>query len=188
MNQASTTHAISHLVIHRLAPGDGAPSRVELRPQANPLDDAAVRLMERLCRHLAERPGKGFGHFERDEGNFPMAHWVRAHAIEGSLDFAGLSREMLGHLQQRIDEDKVEEGGYVLFARATVFGADCLYVALLQETLGTVIGDGLSIHDSPHLDMAGLQVAGRIETRAPQDGGGRSTTAPTRCAAVAGSL
>ena len=173
MNQASATHAISHLVIHRLVPGDGAPSRVELRPQANPLDDAAVRLMERLCRHLAERPGKGFGHFERDEGNFPMAHWVRAHAIEGSLDFAGLSREMLGHLQQRIDEDKVEEGGYVLFARATVFGADCLYVALLQETLGTVIGDGLSIHDSPHLDMAGLQVAGRIDISAWQAGAER---------------
>ena len=173
MNQASTTHAISHLVIHRLAPGDGAPSRVELRPQANPLDDAAVRLMERLCRHLAERPGKGFGHFERDEGNFPMAHWVRAHAIEGSLDFAGLSREMLGHLQQRIDEDKVEEGGYVLFARATVFGADCLYVALLQETLGTVIGDGLRILDSPHLDMAGLQVAGRIDISAWQAGAER---------------
>ena len=173
MNQASATHAISHLVIHRLVPGDGAPSRVELRPQANPLDDAAVRLMERLCRHLAERPGKGFGHFERDEGNFPMAHWVRAHAIEGSLDFAGLSREMLGHLQQRIDEDKVEEGGYVLFARATVFGADCLYVALLQETLGTVIGDGLSILDSPHLDMAGLQVAGRIDITAWQAGAER---------------
>lgn len=173
MNQASATHAISHLVIHRLVPGDGAPSRVELRPQANPLDDAAVRLMERLCRHLAERPGKGFGHFERDEANFPMPRWVRAHAIEGSLDFAGLSREMLGHLQQRIDEDKVEEGGYVLFARATVFGADCLYVALLQETLGTVIGDGLSILDSPHLDMAGLQVAGRIDISAWQAGAER---------------
>ena len=105
MNQASATHAISHLVIHRLAPGDGAPSRVELRPEANPLDDAAARLMERVCRALAERPGKGFGHFERDEANFPMPRWVRAHAIEGSLDFAGLSREMLGHLQQRIDEE-----------------------------------------------------------------------------------
>src|SRR5574343_159695 len=71
--------------------------RAELGAAANPLDAAAVRLMEGLCRHLAERPGKGFGHFERDEGNFPMAHWVRAHAIEGRLDFAGLSREMLGH-------------------------------------------------------------------------------------------
>ena len=67
----------------------------------------------------------------------------------------------------------MEEGGFVLFARATVFGADCLYVALLQETLGTVIGDGLSIHDSPHLDMAGLQVAGRIDISAWQAGAER---------------
>ena len=46
MSQA--THAISNLVIHRLVPVEGGPSRVELRAAANPLDDAAVRLMERL--------------------------------------------------------------------------------------------------------------------------------------------
>ena len=106
----------------------------------NLLDDAAVRLMERLCRHLGAA-GQGFGHFEQDERNFPMP-LVRRHVQEQSLDFASLSAEMVTHLQQRVDEDKVEDGGYVLIARATVFGADCLYVALLQETLGTVIGDG----------------------------------------------
>ncbi len=168
-----STHAITALVIHRLIREAEGPSRLDLRPAPNPVDDAAVRLMERLCRHFAERPGKGYGHFEQDERNFPMPALVRRHVIENSLDFAALSAEMLAHLQQRVDEDKVEEGGYVLIARATVFGADCLYVALLQETLGSVIGDGLAIHDSPHLDFAGLQVAGRIDLTAWQAGAER---------------
>lgn len=168
-----STHAISGLVIHRLIRAAEGPSQVELRPTANPLDEPAARLMERLCRHFAERPGKGYGWFEKDERSFPMPRLVREHAIEQSMDFATLSKEMVTQLQQRVDEDKMDEGGYVLIARATVFGADCLYVALLQEILGTVIGDGLSIQDSPHLDFSALQVAGRIDISACQAGAER---------------
>ncbi len=168
-----STHAISGLVIHRLIRAAEGPSQVELRPAANPLDEPAARLMERLCRHFAERPGKGYGWFEKDERSFPMPRLVREHAIEQGMDFATLSKEMVTQLQQRVDEDKMDEGGYVLIARATVFGADCLYVALLQETLGTVIGDGLSIQDSPHLDFSALQVAGRIDISAWQAGAER---------------
>jgi len=168
-----STHAISGLVIHRLIRAAEGPSQVELRPTANPLDEPAARLMERLCRHFAERPGKGYGWFEKDERSFPMPRLVREHAIEQSMDFATLSKEMVTQLQQRVDEDKMDEGGYVLIARATVFGADCLYVALLQEILGTVIGDGLSIQDSPHLDFSALQVAGRIDISAWQAGAER---------------
>jgi len=170
---SETSHAISALVVHRLIRESEGPSTVELRPASNPVDEPAARLMERLCRHFAERPGKGYGWFEKDERAFPMPRLVREHAVDGSMDFATLSREMVTHLQQRLDEDKVDDGGYVLFARATVFGADCLYVALLQETLGTVIGDGLSIHDSPHLDLGALQVAGRIDISAWQAGAER---------------
>lgn len=168
-----STHAISGLVIHRLIRAAEGPSQVELRPAANPLDEPAARLMERLCRHFAERPGKGYGWFEKDERAFPMPRLVREHAIEQGMDFATLSKEMVTQLQQRVDEDKMDEGGYVLIARATVFGADCLYVALLQETLGTVISDGLSIQDSPHLDFSALQVAGRIDISAWQAGAER---------------
>ena len=87
-----STHAISGLVIHRLIRAAEGPSQVELRPAANPLDEPAARLMERLCRHFAERPGKGYGWFEKDERSFPMPRLVREHAIEQSMDFATLSR------------------------------------------------------------------------------------------------
>lgn len=156
-------HTISDLVIHRLIREAEGPSRVELRDAPNVVTEATASLLERLCRHFAERPGKGYGHFEQDERNFPMPRLVRQHAIEQSMDFATLSREMTTLLQARVDEDKVEDGGFVLIARATVFGADCLWVAVLKETLGTVIDSALEIHDSPHLDMAGLQIAGRID-------------------------
>lgn len=170
---SDSLHTISDLVIHRLIREAEGPSRVELRETPNAVSAAAASLLERLCRHFAERPGKGYGHFEEDQRRFPMPRLVRAHAIEASMDFATLSREMTVLLQAQVDEDKVEDGGYVLIARATVFGADCLWVALLQETLGTVIDAGLEIHDSPHLDLAGLQIAGRIDISAWQAGAER---------------
>ncbi|MBL8460763.1 MAG: nucleoid-associated protein, partial [Zoogloea sp.] len=79
-----STHAISGLVIHRLIRAAEGASRVELRAAANPLDEPAARLMERLCRHFAERPGKGYGWFEKDEHSFPMSRLVRGHAIDES--------------------------------------------------------------------------------------------------------
>ena len=57
-----STHTLTALVVHRLIRAAEAPSQLELRPAPNPLDDASARLMERLCRYFAERPGKGFGH------------------------------------------------------------------------------------------------------------------------------
>ena len=168
-----STHAIAGLVIHRLIRNAEGPSRVELRPAANALDEPAARLMERLCRHFAERPGKGFGWFEQDERRFSMPRLVREHAIAGSMDFDTLSKEMAALLQHCVDEEGMDDGGYLLIARATVFGADCLYVALLQETLGSVIDAGLDIHDSPHLDLPALQVAGRIDISAWQAGAER---------------
>lgn len=167
------THAISALVIHRLARVGEGPSRVQPRPAPNVIDAPALGLMERLCRHFAERPGKGYGCFEQDEHNFPMINLVRRYARDGSLDFPAFSAEALAHLQQRVDEDGVEEAGFLVIARATIFGADCLYFALLQETVGSVIDDGLAIHDNPHLDFSGLQVAGRIDLTAWQAGAER---------------
>lgn len=167
------THTIAALVIHRLArAGEGA-SRVEARPTPNPIDEPAVGLMERLCRHLAERPGKGYGCFEENAEDFPMANLVHRLVRDKSLDFPAFSQAALDHLQLRVDEDGVEDSGFIVIARATVFGADCLYFALLQETVGSVIDAGLAIHDNPHLDFAGLQVAGRIDLTAWQAGAER---------------
>ena len=53
------------------------------------------------------------------------------------------------------------------------FGADCLWVALLTEALGSTITDSLDIVDSPHLDLAGLRVAGRIDLTGWQQGAER---------------
>ena len=90
-----STHTLTALVVHRLIRAAEGPSQLELRSAPNPLDDASARLMERLCRYFAERPGKGFGHFERDERSFPMPAMVRRHVIEERIDFTAFSAEML---------------------------------------------------------------------------------------------
>lgn len=98
---------------------------------------------------------------------------MRGYVREGKLDFPAFSAALAAQLQTRLAEDEVEESGYVLIARATVFGADCLYVALLPETLGSAMGDGLTLVENLQLDIHGLQVAGRIDLTAWQAGAER---------------
>jgi nucleoid-associated protein len=166
-------HTITDLVIHKLLKAQHGPASIELHPGTTPLTDSAVRLVERLCRHYAERPGKGYGRFEDDEDDFPMPRLMRQHVLEQRIDFLTLSQQMMQHLQVRAEREELATGGFVLIARMNDFGADCLWVALLTETLGTAITGNLEIVDSPQLDFGNLRVAGRIDLSAWQQGAER---------------
>jgi len=159
-------HAITDFVIHKLIKDRHGAASVELQSDTRPLTDPAVRLVERLCRHYAERPGKGYGRFEEDEGDFPVPRLIRQHVVEHGMDFVTLSHHMMQHLQQCAESEELATGGFVLIARTQDFGADCLWVAILTEAIGTAITERLEIVDTAHLDFSGLRVAGRIDLTA----------------------
>jgi len=166
-------HTITALVIHKLVKAEHGPAGIELHAATSPLTEPAVRLVERLCRHYVERPGKGYGRFEDDEDEFPMPRLIRQHVVEQRIDFATLSQQMMQHLQARAEHEELATGGFVLIARMRDFGADCLWVALLTEAVGTAITERLEIVDRAHLDFASLRVAGRIDLTAWQQGAER---------------
>lgn len=163
-------HTITHLVVHQLAKAPGTPATVALRAAPCALDEAAVRLVERLCGHYAERTGKGFGRFEDDEERFPLARLLRAHVVDRSLDFLALSQELVRQLQAIADEEELEDGGVVLVARVREGDADCLWIAVVGETLGTGVSGALELFDCRHLDFAALRAAGRIDLSGWQRG------------------
>lgn len=162
-------HTITDVVVHRLLKQEGAPASVELRPTACAVNDAAVRLVERLCSHYADRSSKGYGRFEDDEATYPLPYMMKAHVVERSVDFATVSQQMMTQLQACIDEE-AEAGGFVIIARITEGKTDTLWVAVMGEALGTSITGTLDIVDCAHLDFSALKAAGRIDLSGWQRG------------------
>lgn len=170
-NQSSQIqHTITDLVVHRLIKDAQAPAAIELRAAGCPLDDAAVRLVERLCTHYADRSSKGFGRFEEDEENFPMSRLLREHVVERSTDFITLSRHMMEQLQLCAHDEELDASAFVVIARISEGGTDCLWVALVGESIGSAISGALDIVDCSYLDFSSLRAAGRIDLAGWQRG------------------
>lgn len=163
-------HTISSLVVHKFIKQPDGPASVELRADSCRLDEAAVRLVERLCRHYGERASKGYGRFEDDEVSFPVPRLMREHVVERSLDFAGLSQQMMELLQACASDDGLDAAGYVLIARVLEGATDCLWVALVGEAVGSAITGRLDVVDCTHLDFSAMHAAGRIDLTAWQRG------------------
>ncbi|KAF0812319.1 Nucleoid-associated protein YejK [Andreprevotia sp. IGB-42] len=166
-------HTVRNLIVHQLIKEPHGPASIALRPGEMRVTAAAQRLIDHLCMRYAERTGKGYGRFEDDEDNFPMPRFIRQHVVEASIDFITLAQLMMQHLQMRAGEEQLASGGYVLIARVEAMGRDVLIVALVTETVGTAITEGLDIIDSIHLDMTNVRVAGRIDLEGWQRGAER---------------
>ncbi len=167
---STVQHTVTHLVVHRLHKTADTPARVDLREAECAPDAAAVRLVERLNTHYASRSGKGFGRFEEDEERFPLAGWLREWRIERATDFLALSRRIAAQVGVIADEEELEEGGYIVLALVREGPTDCLWLAVIGETVGTAVSGGLEPLDCPHLDLAALRGAGRIDLEGWQRG------------------
>lgn len=166
-------NTIRNLVVHHLHKDAHGPATVSLRAGELAVSASAQRLVDRLCKHYAERLGKGYGRFEDDEDNFPMPRFVRQHVQEGSIDFITLAQLMMQHLQTRAEQEQLASGGHVLIARVDNGSADFLLVAIITEAIGTTMTEDLDIIETVHLDLANLRVAGRIDLAAWQRGAER---------------
>lgn len=168
--QSPIQHTVTDLVVHRLVKEAQAPAAVELRASACTLDDAAVRLVERLCTHYAGRSSKVFGRFEDDEEGFPMSRLVREYIVERSSDFITLSQRMMAQLQICAHDEELDASAFVIIARISEGGTDCLWVALVGECIGSSINGTLDIADCSYLDFSSLRAAGRIDLAGWQRG------------------
>lgn len=156
-------HTISELIIHRLDKAPERPASVELRANACRVDDAAIRMIERLCSLYADRTSKGFGRFEEDEATYPMPELVREYVRERSLDLAAASQRMMETLQACADEAELESGGFMVIARILEGEVDTLWFALVGQALGSTVSAALEVVDCPHVDFSTLHAAGRID-------------------------
>lgn len=168
-----TEHTVSELVIHRLDKLAERAANIELRRVANPVDDAALRLLARLSETYASRSSKGFGRFEEDEATYPMPGLVREYVQARSCDLLEVSGRMMALLQVCADEAELECGGAMLFARIREGDTDSLWFALLGEAVGSALNGALELSDVACLDLGKLHAAGRIDLSGWQRGEAR---------------
>lgn len=166
-------HRIINLAVHKLIKEPGNSAQIELRPNVLKITPSTQRLVDHLGKLYNERLGKGFGHFEEDEDNFPMPRFIRQHVIDNSIDFITLSHLMMQHLQSRSEHEELASGGHVLITRVENNRSDYLFVAIVSEIVGTAITSDLEVIDSIHLDINNLRVAGRIDLNAWRSGAER---------------
>lgn len=163
-----------NLIIHKLEKEPHGPARIELRHEEMAITPLTQKLIEQLYDLYTAKPSKGYGKFEEDEDSFPLPRLLRQYLAGEGLDFTTLSREMMQHLLQRVEEESLACGGYVVFARMRQSAAsDSLLVAIISEAQGTALTSGLEMVTSPYLDLANLRVAGRVDLAAWQSDSGR---------------
>ncbi|MBD5800616.1 Nucleoid-associated protein YejK [Azoarcus sp. Aa7] len=164
-------HTITHLVVHKLHRAGESPASAELRDGACRVDDAAVRLVERLCGHYADRSSRGYGRFaEEAETDTPLPRLVREYVVDKSLDFAAVSQRMMDALRLCADEEGAEVTGHVVIARILEGASDCLWIAVVGEAVGSAVTGALDIVDCLHLDFSVLPAVGRIDLTGWQRG------------------
>lgn len=157
---------ITGLIVHKLIKERQLKAQVVPRNAVVPVNEAVERLVSEIHRLYSEKAGKGYGKFEANEDNFPMPRLAREYFNDHSLDFYQLSLRMMEVLRDRADNEPLSTGGYVLVAHVNNGATDFLLVAIVTDKIGTAITDGLDIIDSPHLDLAALRVAGRVDVTA----------------------
>jgi nucleoid-associated protein len=164
---------IMGLIVHKLIKERQLRAEVVPRNAIVQVNEPVERLVTEIHRLYSEKTGKGYGKFEANEDNFPMPRLVREYFNDHSIDFYQLSIRMMDVLKDRADTERLSTGGYVLIAHVTNGATDFLLVAIVTDKIGTAITEGLDIVDSPHLDLAALRVAGRVDATAWRAGNER---------------
>lgn len=163
-------HTITHLVIHRLHRSGEGPASAELRGAACRVDEAALRMVERLCAHYSDRSSKGYGRFEEGDDAPGLPALLRAHLADGGPDFAEFSRRTLDLMRTCTDEEGAEIDGLVVIARIAEGPVDCLWIAVVGETIGSAVSGSLEPIDCTHLDFSSLPAAARVDLSGWQRG------------------
>lgn len=165
---------ITECIVHKLLKEQHVRgATTDIRETLLPVNNSVQRLVDHLYGLYAGNTAKGFGCFETNEDEYPAQRYIREHIVADNYDFIDLSKKLMERLQIKSGAELLATGGYVLIAKISAGDNNYLLVAIVTETIGTAITEGLDVIDSVHLDLSHLRVAGRIDLNAWQAGAER---------------
>jgi nucleoid-associated protein len=157
-------YTVNYTIIHKLIKARHGKATVVERPVDLPITDPVKKLVLDVHNLYSSRVSKGYGRFDPDEINYPVASILRKLFQDKTLDFSEASKVLVKNLATRADSVPLATGGYVLMASlSNASGINWFIVAILNNTNGSAINDTtLEVIDSVHVDLENLRVAGRV--------------------------
>lgn len=154
--------AIHHAIIHKLNKTEGSPSTLGLAPDVLPTDDEPLQqLVSDVHSVYNSRQSKSYGVFDSELTNVSAEPHLRRLRDESDADFYQISIALMQVLKSRADERNFV-GGHVLMFDYTVNNFRWFVVALVSSASGAMVDENYKVVTAPHLDVAGIRFAGRV--------------------------
>ncbi len=160
-------NTVEAAVIHKLDKEQrGGKSDVTLRDKLNDLSPKVTKLVLDINELYAKKSNKGYGRFQADQDAFPVSRMLHGYYDGVQADFLTLSRELVGVLAARADQQPMAKGGYVLMAQISGEGGSRWFlVAIINNVDGSAVDENLDVIETFHVDLEHLRVAGRVNVR-----------------------
>jgi nucleoid-associated protein len=151
-------------VIHKLVKERHGKATVVTRNTPLELSDSVIKLVTDVHELYSDRPGKGFGRFEADEVNFPVATVLRDYLHHSKTSFIDATKLLMGVLATKASPVALATGGFVLMAHmSNSAAARWFVVAIVTNVQGSAVNEAtMDVVDTVHVDMQNLRVAGRV--------------------------
>lgn len=153
---------LRHFAIHLIdKKPDGQPAVLTYGAAEVRASETSEALLADLNESYNCKQGKAWGLFHEASGAYPLSGWLNDY-LEGRSDFLDFTRLAAERLAALMDESNLAVGGHAVFAHYQQGMTDYLTVALLHQSEGVAVTDGLALEQTRHLDVAHLPLAARI--------------------------
>lgn len=154
---------IHHAIIHKLNKTEGNLSTIGQAPSVLPTDDVPLlQLINDVHLVYSNRQNKSYGVFDPELTTTSAEPHLKRLRDEKDADFYQISVVLMQTLKSRSDERNFATGGHVLIFDYTINSSRWFVVALVSSAPGAMVDDNYKVVTAPHLDVAGIRFAGRV--------------------------
>ncbi len=159
-----TKNVINVAILHKIEKERHGSPAVITRSESLPLTQPVMRLVDDIYSLYNSKTGKGYGRFEADETNFPVARILRETYRDEKKTFVEASKELVNVLAARAGQAQLATGGYVIMADGSNpnKGSWFLVGIITNVRASAIKEESLEIVDAIHIDLQNLRVAGRV--------------------------
>lgn len=155
---------LEYAIVHDLRKSKGGQPTIKPREELLPKSDSLSTLFTNLYPLYHRKVTKGFGSFDKDIQTYRFStfldSFINSNNGQSFIDFTKASLKLL---KDRIANENLATGGYVLFISYIENGNRFLFITILRQTTGCVITKDLDIDEAKHLEMDKLHIGCQID-------------------------
>nr|WP_319393453.1 nucleoid-associated protein [uncultured Desulfobacter sp.] len=155
---------IEYAIVHDLQKLKGGQPTIKHREELLPKTEGLSTLFTNLHSLYHRKVTKGLGRFDKDTKTFRFSTFldifINSNNGQSFIDFTKAS---LNLLKDRIANENLATGGYLLFISYIENVDRFIFITILRQTTGCVINKDLDIDKAKHLEMDKLHIGCQID-------------------------